>query len=164
MRLNVSNNILLGALFALAAISVGLKAAVGPPDDGKGAPGAKVDAELAKVLQSQGFTTVLSPRRFQSAVTYAARGNCRLSVRDARDGVEVASVFARDASDIGPVRYLYRGQVSKTPPTAAEWFDRFGNKVVDRLGIQRRTPVPIALATSPGCQGQDFKLRDFRAS
>ena len=164
MRLNASNSLLLGALFVSALVSVGLKAAVGPPDDGKGAPGARVDAELGKILQSQGFSTVLSPRRFQSAVTYATRGNCRLSVRDARDGVEVAAVFAREASEIGPVRYLYRGKASPAPPAAAAWFDRFGTKVFDRLGIQRRVPVPIALATSPGCNGQDFGLRDFRVS
>jgi len=163
VRLNVSNSLLLAALFGLALISVGLKAAAGPPDDGRGAAPATVDAQLAAVLQAQGFSTVLSPRRFQSSVTYGKLGNCRLSVRDARDEVEVAAVFARDAKNIGPVRYLYRGQISATPPTAAAWLDRFGNKVFDRLGITRRTPVPVALATSPECEGRDFGLRDFRA-
>jgi hypothetical protein len=90
------------------------------------------------------------------------RGECHLSVRDAREGIQIATLFSRDASNIGPVRYLYRGTSTDTPPATSVWLDRFQTKVLNRLGVLRRVPVPIALATSPGCGGQNFGLSDFR--
>src|SRR5205085_8441498 len=103
VRLNVRNSVFLTAVFALALISVGLKAAAGPPDDGKGAPDSRVNEQLASALRSQGFSVDVSPREFQSWVIRGKRGECRLSVRDAREGIQVATVFSGDASEIGPV-------------------------------------------------------------
>jgi hypothetical protein len=154
---------MLGAFAALAIVSVGLKAAAGQPDDGGGATASQVEKQLASKLSGQGFSTSISHREFVSSVVQATRGNCRLIVRDARGGAAFASVFARDASGLGPLRYLYQGQVSDAPPSAEAWLDRFENKITNRLGIQRRIPVPVALATSPGCEGQNFGLTDFRA-
>jgi len=162
VRLNVSNSVFLAAVFALALISVGLKAAAGPPDDGKGAPDSRVNEQLASALKAQGFSISLSPRAYQSWVIMGKRGDCRLSVRDAREGIQVATVFSREAGDIGPVRYLYRGTSSDSPPATSVWLDRFQNKVLNRLRVQRRIPVPVALATSPACSGQNFGLSDFR--
>lgn len=162
MRLNVSNKAFLGAVFALALVSVGLKASAGPPDDGRGAPESRVNDQLARALRSQGFSTTLSPKIYQSSVVLGQRGECHLSVRDAREGIQIATLFSRDASNIGPVRYLYRGTSTDTPPATSVWLDRFQTKVLNRLGVLRRVPVPIALATSPGCGGQNFGLSDFR--
>ena len=162
MRLNVSNSLALGILFGLTIISVGLKAAAGPPDDGVGTTPQQVETQLANTLRGQGFSTTIKHNKYQSSAVYGQRGDCRLSVRDAHEGAKIVATFASDDHNIGPVRYLYRGTVSDTPPSVAAWLDRFGNKVSNRLGVQRRVPVPIALATSPGCGGQNFGLRDFR--
>jgi hypothetical protein len=162
VRLNVSNSVFLGAIFGLALISVGLKAAAGPPDDGLGTTPQQVETQLANTLRGQGFSTTINHNKFQNSTVNGQRGDCHLSVRDAHEGAQIVATFARDARAIGPVRYLYRGAVSDTPPSVAAWLDRFGNKVYNRLGLQRRVPVPIALATSPGCGGQNFGLSDFR--
>lgn len=162
MQSNVSNSLMLALLAGLALVSVGLKAAAGPPDDGNGPPRSEVEVQLAKTLQAQGFSISRGPRKFQSTIIYAKRGNCVLSVRDARSGTEDATVFARDALGIGRVQYLYDGAITDAPPAVAAWLGRFENKVSDRLGLERRIPIPLAIATSPGCQGRDFGLRDFR--
>ena len=163
MRLNVSNSLMLGLFAGLALVSVGLKAAAGPPDDGNGPGRSAVELQLAKALQAQGFSTSVSPRRFQSSIVYATRGDCRLSVRDARNGTEDATVFEREARGVGAVRYLYRGATTESPPAVAMWLGRLENKALNRFSPQKMIPIPLALATSPACPAQDFGLSDFHA-
>jgi hypothetical protein len=159
--LSVSNNLFLGVLFGLAIMSVGLKAAAGP-DTGMGPAGSEIVGQLARSLQAQGFATNVRGQKSLSSVIYAKRNDCRLTIRDAREGAAVETLFATDAAGIGTIRYLYRGKASDAPPAAAMWADRVVNKVFNSLQIHRRVPVPLALATSPGCEGRDFGLSDFR--
>jgi len=161
VRLSVSNSLFFGVLFGLAIISVGLKAAAGP-DSGMGPPGSEVVDQLSRSLQSQGFATDVSTKKTLSSIIFAKRNDCQLSVRDAREGAAVETLFATDASSVGTIRYLYRGKASDAPPDSAIWADRVVNKIFSSLQIHRRIPVPLALATSPGCGGQDFGLSDFR--
>jgi hypothetical protein len=161
VQLSVSNSLSLGVLFGLAILSVGLKAAAGP-DTGLGPPGAEIADKVARSLQAQGFSTNIQIQRSLSSVVYAKRNDCRLTVRDAREGAAVETLFESEAVGVGTVRYLYRGKASDAPPASAMWADRVLNKVLNGLRIQRRIPVPLALATSPGCGGQDFGLSDFR--
>jgi hypothetical protein len=155
--------LLLGLLAVLAVSSVGLKAAAGAPSDGlvDSRPDTLED-QLTANLRAQGFATRFHRGKFQSSIVYGQRGNCSLSVRDARGGAAIETAFARDAARIGLLRYFYRGRSSATVPAFAVRVGRFENELLSRIEPQRRMPVPVALATSPGCGARDFGFGDVR--
>ena len=157
-----SNKVLLGILAALAFGSVGLKAVDGPPSNGSidRHPGELI-SKLTTTLRKEGFSTSVQRLHIQSSIVYASRGRCRLSVRDARSGDGEATVYARQAAAIGPVRYLYRGRLYASAPELALRFARIGTELNGLLGRERRVSVPVALAESPGCNENDFGLGDL---
>ena len=162
MRASVSDRLLLAFFGALALSSVGLKAAAGPPSDGLTSFRGEVERQLATSLRAQGFTTFVTPPGIQSSIVHAARGACRLSVRDARNGESNATIFAQQAKGIGPVRYLYRGEAYPELPTFAVRVGRLETELLNRTGLHARTHIPVALASSPQCRGADFGLSDVR--
>ena len=159
MRSVGSSSAVLGLFVALAIGSVGLKAAVGPPPDGTVdiRPGILED-ELVDRLRSQGFSTSSLPKPNRSPIVLARRGVCVLSIRDARGGAAFHPIFTTDSRTIGPVRYLYRGQAFETVPTLAFRIGRLETEIFSRLGFNRSAPVPLALATTPGCGSSNFGL------
>jgi len=165
VRLHGSDRLLLCGFAALAVGSVGLKAAAGPPRDGftDSRPG-QIEDELQDRLRSQSFVTTVRRVPTRTALILAQKGECRLSVRDARGGISFATVFARDARGIGPVRYLYEGRAHPEMPGLAVRWGRFRAELKARLGLGRSAPVPVALATSPGCGRNDFGLDEVRLS
>jgi hypothetical protein len=165
VRPSGSDSLLLGFLFVLAASSVGLKAAAGPLRDGSiDSRPLLLEDQLIDSLRAQGFSARLRPLRIQSSIVYATRGDCRLSVRDARGGAAAAAVFARDAKDIGQVRYLYRGQSYEAPPALKVRLGRLEYELLSRMGVRQHLAVPLALASSAGCNGRDFGLEDMRVT
>lgn len=163
--LRISGNRLLLALFtALALSSVGLKAMAGPPRNGAVDRPGEVTGRLTAILQREGFSTSLRLRRFQSSIVDATRGNCRLSVRDARsaDGDETA--FTQDAKAVGPVRYLYRGKSYGSPPVLAIRLARAQMAALGLLFPQEQVALPVALAVSAGCARDDYGLGDVRVA
>ena len=99
------NSSLLGAFAVLALASLGIKATAGPARDGLAdlQPG-EFEKTVSATLERQHFSIQVKKFRYRSTLVLASRGSCRLAVRDARvsDGFE--SIFAQDASGIGPVR------------------------------------------------------------
>ena len=160
-----SNKLLLALFVALAFSSVGLKATVGAPRvaavDRR--PG-ETTGHLMNILQRQGFSTTLRLRRFQSSIVYATRGACRLTVRDGRDAEGFKTGFSQDAAGVGPVRYLFRGHRYESPPVLTIRLVRARTAVLGLFQRQQRIPLPVALATSPGCAANDYGLGDVRVS
>ena len=149
-------------LAVMLIASLGLKGVAGLPADSGSDPAAQgVERKLVAILRRQGFTVVFHPGAIQSAIVYGARGQCRLSVRDARAGSMVESVLAQDARSIGEVRYLYGGAKYRAFPRFRTRFSRFAAEVLGRLGISANVRVPVALATSPGCGDSTFSLDDI---
>ena len=163
MRLNGSNSLFFGALFILAVSSVGLKAAVGQADPGNFnvRPG-QVEDRIIGNLRAQGFRASLTPRKIQSSIVYAERADCRVSARQATQGAATVAVFAREAKDVGPVRYLYAGHTYERPPAFTMRVDGLKTELLRRLGMRPSTAVPLAVATSPACSGMNFGLEDLR--
>lgn len=163
MQSSASGKVLIGGFIALALSSVGLKAMSGPPRNGiiDPHPG-QLERQLVSRLQRQGFSTSARVLHIQSTMIYGTRGACRLSVRDARNGDGEKTAFALQASDIGPVRYLYRGNVDAAPPVLAMRVGRFETELLNRLGFDARLHVPVALATSAGCGEGAFGLDDMQ--
>ena len=163
MRLSGSDKLLLAGFIALAAGSVGLKAAAGPPRDGfTDAYTGQLDDHLTSVLRSHGFATAFVRRRMQSSIVLGRKGQCRIAVRDARAGESYRAVFAWDARDIGPVRYLYRGQAYSAVPGFRYRMIRLGTGLLSRLGMAHAASVPVAVAASPQCGADVFGLNDVR--
>lgn len=163
MRPLVSANLLFGLLIVLTISSVSLKAAIGPIDDGKSdARRGQIETQLSAMLRSQGFSTSISPRRMQSSIVVAKRGACRLTVRDARAGTAVETVFRREAQGVGPVQYLYRGRSTAEAPAFRMRLGRLQVELLRRLGIDGPVHVPVALAVSPDCGARTFGLEDVR--
>ena len=92
----------------------------------------------------------------------ATRGSCRLGVRDARGGTAIETAFARDAAQIGTVRYQYRGRSYEHVPGFAMRLGRIETEVRSRLGASAPAPMPVAVAASPGCGAGDYGLADIR--
>src|SRR6478735_12853414 len=102
MRQRGSDRLLIVGFIALAVGSVALKAAAGPARDGFSDPDPGQIAErFESTLRSQNFVAVADAHDIQHSNVLARRGNCRLSVRDARGAESFEPAFARDASSIG---------------------------------------------------------------
>lgn len=161
MRRRVSDRLVLAAFGLLAISSLGLKAAAGPPRDGlMDIAAGRFEVIASATLRSQHFSTVEHTFAHRSAMIVAVRGTCRLGVRDARAGVAAVTAFARDATAIGTVRYLYRGRSYDQPPAFAMRIGRIETEVQSRLGLSAQAPMPVALAASPSCGTGDFGLAD----
>jgi len=159
MRRRASDRLVLAAFALLAVSSLALKAAAGPPRDGlMDSSGDRFEREVSAILQRQQFVLAGRPFTHRRTLIVASRGECRIGVRDARDGAAVATTFATDASDIGKVRYLYRGRSYDQPPAFAMRLGRLQTEVLGRLGMSPRAPMPVALAESPACGASDFGL------
>jgi hypothetical protein len=150
-----------GGLLILAVASVGLKAIAGANNQARPAPG-RVEQELLKTLQAQGFSTSLRPGKFQSPIVSGVRKACRISARDATAGTSAMIVYTRAAQNIGPVRYLYRGKTFETPPMVRMRIGKYEDEFLSRLGFRAPLHVPIAVATSRECGGESFGLSDLR--
>jgi hypothetical protein len=160
-----SNRILLAVFAALAAASVGLKAAAGPPPDGAyDVRPRQVEAKLEATLRAQGFSTDAESRPNRSEMIFGRRGECLLAARDARGGANFEGVFAADVRRIGELRYLYRGKSYGEPPSLAFRIGRLENELLNRLGVGHAMDVPIALAGTGGCGSGNFGLDAIRIS
>jgi hypothetical protein len=162
VRLAGSDRILLGAFAALAVGSIALKATAGPPNDGwSDQRRSEIAAQLRGTLVAQGFSTSVLPLKIESPIVFAERGACRLSVRDARGGKAMMSQFARDAATIGAVRYLYKAHSYDAPPGLTIRLGRLETEILDRIGLQKRAHIPVAVAMSRACEaGGDYGLSD----
>jgi hypothetical protein len=154
----------IAALFiALAMSSLALKAAAGTPRytmyDGTSD---LVDRQIVQLLDAQGFRTSIRPRELQSSIIDAARGNCRLIVRDGRAAADSAAVFSRDARGVGPVRYLYKNASYDSPPTILVRFGFFEANLLYRGGMDPTVHALIAIAQSDACGRSNFGLEDVR--
>jgi hypothetical protein len=163
VRPPASDRLILAAFVLLAAGSLGLKAAAGPPRDGlMNAAAGAIERQVERSLQAQHFGTSQRTFLHRSTLILGQRGACTVAVRDARDGVAAETIFARDASGVGPVRYFYRGRTYAEPPAFAMRLGRLETELADRLGLSPRAPVAIAIAASPACGAGDYELADIR--
>jgi hypothetical protein len=162
MQRRVSDRLILVALAVAAVSSLALKAAAGPPHDGRMDVSAQdFRQDVAGVLRAQGFAIASPPFRHRPLIR-ATRGECRIGVGDARQGAALETSFERDATDIGTVRYVYRGRSSDQPPAFAMRLGRIQTEMLGRLGMSRAAPMPVAIAASPECGSSDFGLADLR--
>ena len=162
MRPTANDRLVLAAFGLLAISSLGLKAAAGPPRDGLEVNTADIDQRLVATLQRERFTTAEQMIPHRSTLIIGTRGGCLIGARDARDGTKSATVFARDAASIGPVRYLYRGRTYDQAPAFAMRLGRIETEVMSRLGASPQAPIPVALAASRQCRTENFGLADLR--
>ena len=163
MRRRASDRLVLAALGLLAVSSLGLKAAAGPPRDGlMNISADRFERNVSAILRDEHFVLAEQPFAHRSTLILAARGACRLGVRDARQGTAMVTAFARDAAGIGTVRYLYRGRSYGAPPAFAMRLGRIETEVRSRLGMSPQAPMPVALAGSPECGTGDFGLAHVR--
>jgi hypothetical protein len=162
MRLPVRGNVRI-ALFALLVLgSLSLKAAAGAPRDRLIESDPRhFERAVTGVLSAQHFVTNLRAYPYRPTLVLAARGNCRLAVRDATFGAALAPTFAEDARSVGPVRYFYRGDSFERPPGMILRFGRLEFEILGRLGFDRPMPVLVALAASPDCGRDRFGLADL---
>jgi hypothetical protein len=149
-------------VFAILALgSLGLKAAVGPPRD------SMVDRDprhfeqtVTGILHAQNFSTTMRTFPYRSTLVLAARGDCRIAIRDAKWGTGVTTVFAQDARMIGPVYYLYRGNRYSRPPGLSLRLGRLEFEILDRVGGHLPMHILVAFAASPSCGDSQFGLAD----
>ena len=164
MRGSVSMRAIL--FVALAVGSLGIKAAAGPTRDSLlNSDSSKFERSALSILRSQGFATSLrSFGDFRSTMVIASRGECRVAARNATWGSAVKEIYGQDASDIGPVSYLYRGHRYGAPPGLRVRLGRLEFEILDRLVTRPPLHVLTALAASPSCGGADFGLADVTLS
>src|SRR3954471_8446933 len=98
----VRDRVAVGLFIVLLAGSVGLKALKGPQvrESTQSARGL-LESEIVRNLHSRGFSTRLESTGLHGTIVFAARGNCRLNVRDAGDAEWERGIYERDAAGVG---------------------------------------------------------------
>ena len=154
------NSALFGCFAALAMISLGLKAWKPEPAPDADDHAGSVETILVRSLRGQGFVTSVKQMQNQSPLIYAARGSCRIALRDGSLGSYQGTLFKRDTEGIGPLRYLYRGHYYRAPLSWNLLQQHIEQKLFGLVGVQQPQYVPIALASSPSCRRTSFHLDD----
>jgi hypothetical protein len=163
MQPPASASVRIGVFAILALGSLALKAIAGPPRDILvDKDPARFEQTVVGILRSQDFSTTRRTYPYRSTLVLAARGDCRIAVRDAKWGSGVAAVFAQDARMIGPVYYLYRGHRYSRPPGLSVRFGRLEYEILERVGMHRPMHLLVAFAASPSCGDSQFGLADVR--
>lgn len=148
---------------ALVISSLGLKAVVGPPQDGFLSPAAGgFEQRASAILRAQGFSTRDEPFASHGTLILGQRGNCRVAVRSAMGGSGFARVFAAEVKDVGQVVYLFRNERYATPPELKMRISRLQTELLNRLGSRPSAPIVVAFAASPGCPASGLGFEDLR--
>ena len=155
----VRDRVAIGLFIVLLAGSVGLKALKGPQvrESTQAAPGL-LESEIVRNLHAQGFSTRLDLTGLHGTIVFAARGSCRLSVRDAGHVEWEKGIYERDAAAVGPLRFLMAGKSYDLPPSLAILVERMRGRLSRGLRLAGNAPVALAFAASPACGGSDFGL------
>ena len=165
MRLAGNDRGLIILFAALAVSSVALKGAIGAPrytaDESRSR---LVQQRVVSILVAQGFRVSVRPSKTQFQIIHAVRGTCVLSIRDARRGAAMVSIFADEARAIGPVHYLYRRATYDSPPGFQIRLASFEANLLSRAGQAQLVRVPLAVAESQSCGRGSFDLDDVRVA
>lgn len=101
-------------------------------------------------------------RADDSTMVLASRGACRMILRNGDEGSIKRGIFARDAADVGPVRYGYRGRWTTAPVGLRPYLERVAQGQLAVLGIRPSRPAVLAVAQGPDCPNIDGRLDDLR--
>ena len=132
----------------LLLLSLGGKAAFSRPAADEGA--ADFTGRAVETLTHQGYSTARESRPFATSV-HAERGNCRMIVAEYRAHGTIAAPLATLVAPIGPLRYVWRGTTSVTPPKAAPLLQYYVRRELRRIGFAPDHLPIVAVAASPGC-------------
>lgn len=156
MRSRVATSIWIGALVLATSASLAIKATL--PRTSKGDLSATAAEAIRAQMRARGFAVLGRPHHFQSELFIGLRGKCVIAARDAQNGANDAGAFRAQMAPIGQVRYLYRGERSRTSPELRVLADGFVARNLDRFGMHVARSMPVALATGAGCSDEDFGL------
>ena len=164
MRLSASNSVPVAIFVFLVGCSIGLKAAIGaaPSYAMSDKNRQRLEQLLVAALNAEGFSTTVRPLKFQSSIVYAKKGDCRLSVRDARAGAAAIPAFVHDAQNVGDIRYLYRGNSYSSFPALRIHFDLLEGSLLHSVGLRPKLYLPLAFAASAGCSTGALGLQNIQ--
>jgi hypothetical protein len=103
------------------------------------------------MLVRQGFATA-SELRPLGTLVYARRGACRLMLADYSPSGTFADPIAARAEAIGPLRFVYRGEVFDRAPKLIPLTDFYLWREQGRLGFAAPRHPIVAVAASPQCR------------
>lgn len=107
-------------------------------------------AATSGMLAAEGFVVTREDRPI-GVVVQAVRGSCRMRVREYPADGTFTATFAQQGSGIGPLRFVFRGQIYDEVPKVRPLIEYYGRRAVQRLGLAvPRAPI-LAIAASPGC-------------
>jgi hypothetical protein len=137
-----------GALVGLLVLSLGLKLGASRSEP---LPDEQLFAsQISRFLESAGYSTAAELRPLGMKVT-AWRGGCRLAIRNYPPHGTLAQTYSRLARPVGPLHFVYRGQVTDRAPKLLPLIEYFIGRELRRLGIAApRAPI-LAVAASRGC-------------
>lgn len=147
------------AFAALLLISLAAKAALiapAPEPDSH-----RVAGEAAAMLRDQGFLTAFESRPL-GILVHARRGGCRLLVVDYNPYGTFAATIAERARPVGPLRFVYRGELYAQAPKLVPLLDFYVYRELRRVGIGARRH-PIAAIAWQGCDLARFDWRRLAA-
>ena len=106
--------------------------------------------QMASELITLGFTAQVEQRGTQFVVL-ASKADCRLLARDYTPYGTMREVWEAKARGIGPMRYVWRGEVSVEPSKVGPLLALYAQRELFRVGIHTARAPVIALAASGSC-------------
>ena len=148
------------AFGALLALSLAAKLAANGPDYEVDSDPVTSAAQAA--LARSGFEIVPQVRP-SGTFLFASNAGCRLMLGDYTPYGTFAELFALAAAPIGPLRFLYRGEIYAKAPKLVPltWFYIW--REARRIGFAMPRDPIIAIAVSPACDATALPLAQLAA-
>ena len=107
-------------------------------------------AKVGAMLRQNGYAVGMTARP-AGLLVEAARGGCRMTVRDYVPDGTLAAAIADQARAIGPLRFAYRGALSTQAPKVRPLLALYWRRVLQRIGMTPLRQPIAAIAAAPAC-------------
>lgn len=136
------------ALAAALAATLGGKAALSRPAAGSDTQ--LLATRAAALFRANGFATRADHHPF-GTILHAAGGGCRIMLADYPPHGTMAEPLSLLARPIGPLRYVWRGEMRASAPKLVALVSFFVQRELRRIGLSPPRQPLIAVAASPQC-------------
>lgn len=151
----------LSAAFLVTALAVTLAPKALITDYAAGEDFVRLDEDIVRHLEDQGFAVTRRPEIGRPPTFYAAHGTCRIMIRHATAPGTYDRKYRQNAEHIGTLHYRIGRDRFDAPPLLHLWIADTLQASKLRLGLAGPRPAAIAIAHGADCPADAMATDDL---